>query len=126
MTDSVLILDVARFKYPPHWVSLSLAWQALRTQDKDTGKPRGWVVLSKTPKLPLLVCAPAFRGCKCMAKFAFDKLTQVAKTVCSGTSETASSETQRCGFIYTSSLLKCTFTMFNSLNIFLFLLDQFA
>lgn len=35
-TDKVLILDVARFKYPPHWVDLKLTWRAMRTCDPET------------------------------------------------------------------------------------------
>ena len=46
--DLVLILDVARFKYPPHWVSLSLLWDAFRPIDETTGKCRGYVLLSKS------------------------------------------------------------------------------
>lgn len=34
--DLVLILDVARFKYPPHWVSLSLLFEAMTELDKET------------------------------------------------------------------------------------------
>ena len=37
-SDQVLILDTARFKYPPHWVPLRLLWQAMQAVDKDTGK----------------------------------------------------------------------------------------
>ncbi|XP_039030891.1 glutathione gamma-glutamylcysteinyltransferase 1-like isoform X5 [Hibiscus syriacus] len=39
--DMVLILDVARFKYPPHWVPLSLLWDAMNTIDEATGHLRG-------------------------------------------------------------------------------------
>lgn len=42
----VLILDVARFKYPPHWVSARTLWEAMRSLDSDTGLPRGYLVLS--------------------------------------------------------------------------------
>ncbi len=35
--DLVLILDTARFKYPPHWVSLPLICQAMHEIDPDTG-----------------------------------------------------------------------------------------
>ncbi|KAL0552773.1 hypothetical protein IC582_011898 [Cucumis melo] len=45
--DMVLILDVARFKYPPHWVPLSLLWDAMKTIDDATGLPRGYMILSK-------------------------------------------------------------------------------
>ena len=36
--DLVLILDTARFKYPPHWVSLRLIWDAMLALDKSTGE----------------------------------------------------------------------------------------
>ena len=35
--DLVLIFDVARFKYPPHWVSVDLLWKAMQSLDKETG-----------------------------------------------------------------------------------------
>lgn len=37
-----LILDVARFKYPPHWVPLSLLWEAMDSVDATTDRPRGY------------------------------------------------------------------------------------
>jgi glutathione gamma-glutamylcysteinyltransferase len=43
--DLVLILDVARFKYPPHWVSAERLWQAMQPVDPATGRARGWMVL---------------------------------------------------------------------------------
>ncbi|XP_028777881.1 glutathione gamma-glutamylcysteinyltransferase 3-like isoform X1 [Neltuma alba] len=45
--DMVLILDVARFKYPPHWVPLTLLWEAMNTVDKATGHYRGYMVISR-------------------------------------------------------------------------------
>lgn len=39
--DMALILDVARFKYPPHWVPLSLLWEAMNSVDITTGQHRG-------------------------------------------------------------------------------------
>lgn len=44
--DLVLILDVARFKYPPHWVPLPLLWQSMQQTDRVTGESRGYVVLT--------------------------------------------------------------------------------
>jgi hypothetical protein len=46
-TDSVLILDVARFKYPPYWVSLQRLWTAMAEFDPMTSKPRGFFVLGR-------------------------------------------------------------------------------
>ncbi len=43
--DLALIMDVAAFKYPPHWVPIPLLWQAMRSEDPTTGRPRGWIVL---------------------------------------------------------------------------------
>ena len=42
----VLLLDVARFKYPPHWVPLEALYEALRPLDAATGKPRGYLMVS--------------------------------------------------------------------------------
>jgi len=42
--DLALILDVARFKYPPHWVSVERLWQATHAIDPATGRARGWLV----------------------------------------------------------------------------------
>ncbi len=45
--DLVLVLDVARFKYPPHWVSAERLWRAMQPVDPATGRPRGWMVLRR-------------------------------------------------------------------------------
>jgi glutathione gamma-glutamylcysteinyltransferase len=47
--DLVLLLDVARFKYPPHWVALPLLWQAMQALDTYTGLPRGYIHLKVMP-----------------------------------------------------------------------------
>ncbi|MFO0618946.1 MAG: phytochelatin synthase family protein [Polyangiaceae bacterium] len=47
-TDRALLLDVARFKYPPHWVSVEQLFAAMATVDEATGKPRGWVTLERS------------------------------------------------------------------------------
>lgn len=44
--DLVLILDVARFKYPPHWVSLPMLYEAMSRPDPVTGLPRGYLLMS--------------------------------------------------------------------------------
>ncbi|GAX75692.1 hypothetical protein CEUSTIGMA_g3135.t1 [Chlamydomonas eustigma] len=49
--DLVLILDVARFKYPPHWVPLPLLYEAMSHIDPTTGLPRGYMLLSAHPLL---------------------------------------------------------------------------
>lgn len=46
-SDSVLILDVAKYKYPPAWVSISILQQAIATIDTTSNKSRGLVFVSK-------------------------------------------------------------------------------
>lgn len=46
-SDMVLIMDVARFKYPPHWVPLSMLFQALQPIDPETNRSRGYVMISR-------------------------------------------------------------------------------
>ncbi|KAK6937747.1 Phytochelatin synthase, N-terminal catalytic domain [Dillenia turbinata] len=53
--DMALILDVARFKYPPHWVPLKLLWDAMDTVDESTGKHRGFMLVSKLQRAPALL-----------------------------------------------------------------------
>jgi phytochelatin synthase len=45
--DLALILDVARFKYPSHWVSAESLWRAMEPVDPTTGRTRGWLVLRR-------------------------------------------------------------------------------
>ena len=45
--DLVLLLDVARFKYPPHWISAERLFDAMKPIDPATGKSRGWVTLQR-------------------------------------------------------------------------------
>uniref|UniRef100_A0A914W261 glutathione gamma-glutamylcysteinyltransferase n=1 Tax=Plectus sambesii TaxID=2011161 RepID=A0A914W261_9BILA len=45
-SDRALIMDVARFKYPPHWVELSLLHQAMQSVDVSTSAPRGYFVMT--------------------------------------------------------------------------------
>jgi glutathione gamma-glutamylcysteinyltransferase len=45
--DLVLVLDVARFKYPPHWISAERLWKAMHPIDPATGRSRGWIALRR-------------------------------------------------------------------------------
>jgi len=45
--DAALVLDVARFKYPPYWVPLRKLWDAQLVEDEVTGRSRGWFHLSR-------------------------------------------------------------------------------
>jgi hypothetical protein len=56
--DRFLILDVARYKYPPIWVKTSDLFAAMNTPDpSNDGKTRGYVLVSKTETQS--VAAPA-------------------------------------------------------------------
>lgn len=48
-SDSVLILDVAKYKYPPFWVTTSDLQASLNTIDSDSGKSRGVVQITVNP-----------------------------------------------------------------------------
>lgn len=48
-TDQVLILDTARFKYGAHWTKLELLYDAMKPIDFDSGKSRGYALLSSRP-----------------------------------------------------------------------------
>jgi hypothetical protein len=51
-TDSFLIMDVSRYKFPPFWVTRKTLWEKMQTIDSGSGKSRGYIVV-KT-KGPLL------------------------------------------------------------------------
>ena len=42
-----LLLDTARFKYPPHWVDLHLLYNSIQTIDPETNKSRGFIMLAR-------------------------------------------------------------------------------
>jgi hypothetical protein len=50
--DRFLVLDVARYKYPPVWVDAAALFGAMRTDDFVSGKTRGFVVVSAAPSPP--------------------------------------------------------------------------
>lgn len=45
--DLALILDVARFKYPPHWLPVSLLWEAMADVDTTSARSRGYLLCRK-------------------------------------------------------------------------------
>ncbi|XVF72039.1 hypothetical protein PTKIN_Ptkin12aG0089300 [Pterospermum kingtungense] len=53
--DMALILDVARFKYPPHWVPVTLLWEAMNKVDEATGQHRGFMLISRPHRDPGLL-----------------------------------------------------------------------
>ena len=44
----VLLLDVARFKYPPHWVPLALLYESMQAVDAATGRCRGYALMTRS------------------------------------------------------------------------------
>lgn len=48
--DKCLVLDVARFKYPPYWVSVEELYESMRPEDAATKKSRGWFMMYPTTK----------------------------------------------------------------------------
>lgn len=46
-SDRVLVLDVARMRYPPYWAKVDALFNAMNTTDPDAGKSRGWVAVTK-------------------------------------------------------------------------------
>jgi glutathione gamma-glutamylcysteinyltransferase len=45
--DMALVLDVARFKYPPHWVSVAALFEAMKPIDPSTQQSRGYFLMSR-------------------------------------------------------------------------------
>ncbi|WP_128003673.1 phytochelatin synthase family protein [Piscinibacter defluvii] len=43
-TDRVLVMDVAKQKYPYTWVPVSMLWDAMNTLDADSGRMRGYLL----------------------------------------------------------------------------------
>lgn len=74
--DLALVLDVARFKYPPHWVPLPQLHAAMGPPDAATGRSRGWLVLrrSAAQALPMYFRLSAAHGIGELATFLLDEL----------------------------------------------------
>ncbi|KAF9543996.1 hypothetical protein EC957_000265 [Mortierella hygrophila] len=51
--DKVLVLDTARFKYPPFFATVQELWESLLPIDPETGECRGYFLVSATPKQKL-------------------------------------------------------------------------
>ena len=51
-TDSCLVLDVARFKYPPYWVSIDELYAAMQPVDPATQLARGWSLWQRAGPWP--------------------------------------------------------------------------
>ncbi len=51
-SDSFLVLDVARYKFPPVWITTADLYDAMNTFDAESGKTRGFIVVSAPAKKP--------------------------------------------------------------------------
>jgi hypothetical protein len=52
-TDSVLVLDTSRYKFPPYWVPLALLHKAMDTIDSSTSNTRGWLLIDASDPVNL-------------------------------------------------------------------------
>ncbi|CAM0913467.1 unnamed protein product [Alopecurus aequalis] len=79
--DMALILDVARFKYPPHWVPLTLLWEAMNTTDEATGLLRGFMLVSRHTSSPSLLYTVSCgdESWKSMAKYCVEDVPNLLK-----------------------------------------------
>ncbi|KAK7396446.1 hypothetical protein VNO78_17462 [Psophocarpus tetragonolobus] len=79
--DMVLVLDVARFKYPPHWVPLTLLWEGMSTIDEATGLRRGYMIMSRLNRAPSILYTVSCRheGWSSVAKFLTENVPQLLK-----------------------------------------------
>ncbi|MFN8609713.1 MAG: phytochelatin synthase family protein [Vulcanimicrobiota bacterium] len=46
-SDRFLMLDVARFRYPPYWITAESLFAAMNTTDSQSGKTRGYLLISR-------------------------------------------------------------------------------
>jgi hypothetical protein len=61
-SDRVLILDVARYKYPPLWIPLPKLLAAMQAVDVDSGQPRGLLQVRAAPAARPAEAAPKTPG----------------------------------------------------------------
>ncbi|KAF7728071.1 hypothetical protein EC973_006708 [Apophysomyces ossiformis] len=56
-TQMVLVLDTARYKYPSYWCSIETMYESMKPIDKETGRPRGYFLLSyDADRPPISLC----------------------------------------------------------------------
>lgn len=55
-SDNILILDVARYKYPSYWCNTDLLWDSLNMIDKVTGHSRGYFLVKKADRTAIPLC----------------------------------------------------------------------
>jgi hypothetical protein len=57
-SDKVLILDVARYRYPAIWAPVAQLLQAMQMTDRDSGRSRGLVLIRRPGPTGSAVAAP--------------------------------------------------------------------
>ncbi|KAF9132198.1 hypothetical protein BGW39_000633 [Mortierella sp. 14UC] len=60
--DKILVLDTARFKYPPFFATVQELWESLLPNDPETGECRGYFMVSATSKQKLDIQRKRFQG----------------------------------------------------------------
>jgi hypothetical protein len=51
-SDRFLLLDVARYKYPPTWVAAGALWKGMDSSDISSGKTRGFLLVASAATAP--------------------------------------------------------------------------
>lgn len=82
--DMILILDVARFKLPAHWAPLDTLYEAMQSIDKDTGKSRGYMLVSSSPDLERFCCCAPTESDEIVAESETDSTTAATITSAPG------------------------------------------
>ncbi|KAI8063486.1 Phytochelatin synthase-domain-containing protein [Gongronella butleri] len=58
--EMVLVLDTARYKYPSYWSPLKVLYESMHPVDKETGRPRGYFLISyDQDHPPVKLCKPS-------------------------------------------------------------------
>lgn len=52
-TDSFLIMEVSRYKFPPFWVTRKTLWEKMNTVDAGSGKARGYIIVETKTDRPV-------------------------------------------------------------------------
>lgn len=91
-TDSVLVLDVARFKLPPHWVPLARLHEAMMPPDPTTSKPRGCIELSRMAATPILRAGFSLESCLAAPSSSIGVSTSSSRSQCCASSSSSSSD----------------------------------
>ncbi|XP_057418181.1 glutathione gamma-glutamylcysteinyltransferase 1-like [Lotus japonicus] len=80
--DMALVLDVARFKYPPYWVPLTHLWEGMSYINEFTGKSRGFMLISRPHREPdmLYTLSCKHESWSSIAKFLIDDVPSLLKS----------------------------------------------